>query len=350
MKYLKYSFLVPVYNVEKYLKQCIDSMLSQTYKDFEIVLVDDGSTDSSGKICDDYQALFPDIINVVHKKNEGLVSARQVGIEEAKGDIYLFVDSDDFVEPQLLYYVDREFSVHENLDMVIYSFQYYKGSQKSGRKSTISESDVVFSGDKKKELYSALMFTPLITSIWTKAVKREVFQKDVTDYKEHYSHNMGEDLFRSIFLLSLADYVKYINIPLYNYRTDNFSISRDFSPDSIEKKNMMYIYDTFIKYLPIWDMDNNETKTKLKLHWLELVVFTFNQYYIAADSYYQKKLVVDFNWDIMLPSDISTVLINDNNSVRTYKMIKDKKYLSLYIAFLKNTIYKELKRIKKRLL
>lgn len=347
---MKYSFLVPVYNVEKYLKQCIDSILAQTYKDFEIVLVDDGSTDSSGKICDYYKALFPDIINVVHKKNEGLVSARQVGIEEANGDVYLFVDSDDFIEPELLYCVNAEFSAYENLDMVIYSFQYYKGSQKSSRKSTISETDVMFSGDKKKELYRSLMFTPLITSIWTKAVKKEVFQKDLTDYKEHYSHNMGEDLFRSIFLLSLSDSVKYINKALYNYRTDNFSISRDFSPDSIEKKNMLYIYDTFIKYLPIWGIDDEALRKKLKLHWLELVIYTFNQYYIAADTYHQKKSIVDFNWDIMLPSDISTVLDNDDNSVRTYKMIKEKKYLFIYFIFLRNSIYKKIKRIKKRLL
>ncbi len=90
----KISIIVPVYNVEKYLKECIESILSQTYKNIEIILIDDGSTDNSGKICDEY--LKKDSrVKVIHKENGGLSDARNTGIEIASGKYIGFVDSDD---------------------------------------------------------------------------------------------------------------------------------------------------------------------------------------------------------------------------------------------------------------
>ena len=124
---MKFSILVPVYNVEKYLEQCVDSLLNQTYKgEYEIILVDDGSTDSSVAICDRYQKNNPDKIKVVHKKNEGLVSARQQGIAVATGEYSLFVDSDDFAELNLLETVSDCIDSNNDPDMVIYSYRYFK--------------------------------------------------------------------------------------------------------------------------------------------------------------------------------------------------------------------------------
>ena len=90
------SVIVPVYNVEKYLVQCVDSILNQTYKNIEIILVDDGSTDSSGEICDRY-AGSNNNIQCIHKKNQGLGMARNSGIEAASGEYIVFVDSDDYL-------------------------------------------------------------------------------------------------------------------------------------------------------------------------------------------------------------------------------------------------------------
>lgn len=94
------SIIVPVYNVEKYIKTCIESIINQTYKDLEIILVDDGSTDSSGEICDQY-AKRDTRIDVIHKENEGLVNARKTGLAAASGEYIGFVDSDDWVEPDM---------------------------------------------------------------------------------------------------------------------------------------------------------------------------------------------------------------------------------------------------------
>lgn len=96
------SLIVPIYNTEQYLRQCIDSILKQTYRDLEILLIDDGSSDESGKICDEYGRIDPRI-RVFHTENNGLSSARNLGLREAKGDYIGFVDSDDWLDPDMYY-------------------------------------------------------------------------------------------------------------------------------------------------------------------------------------------------------------------------------------------------------
>ena len=91
------SVIVPVYNVEKYLINCVDSITSQTYKNLEIFLVDDGSTDSSGQICNEFEKNDARI-KVIHKKNGGLSDARNAGLDRAKGQYYAFIDSDDYIQ------------------------------------------------------------------------------------------------------------------------------------------------------------------------------------------------------------------------------------------------------------
>ena len=95
------SIVVPIYNVEKYLKTCVDSLIKQSYENIEIILVDDGSPDNSGKMCDEYKK-EDNRIKVIHKKNGGLSDARNVGLEESKGKYIMFVDSDDFIEENCL--------------------------------------------------------------------------------------------------------------------------------------------------------------------------------------------------------------------------------------------------------
>ena len=97
MKNEKISVIIPAYNIEKEISRCLDSVLNQIYKNIEIIVVDDGSTDSSGKMCDDW-ASWDDRIIVIHKKNGGLSDARNVGIDKARGKFITFIDSDDFIE------------------------------------------------------------------------------------------------------------------------------------------------------------------------------------------------------------------------------------------------------------
>lgn len=125
-----YSIVIPVYNVEKYLSGCIESVLSQDYKEFELILVDDGSTDNSGIICDEY-AKKDDRIKVIHKKNGGVSDARNVGIENAKGDYLIFLDADDYMEKSALAEIENKV-VLEQSEIIMFSYNIlFENKEKS---------------------------------------------------------------------------------------------------------------------------------------------------------------------------------------------------------------------------
>ena len=117
---LKYSVIIPVYNVKEYLSDCIDSVLAQSISDYEVILVNDGSTDGSGELCDQYSEKYPQI-HTVHQQNQGVSVARNTGLEKATGEYVLFLDSDDWWEPNLLELLNP---VTENrYDLVEFGFQ-----------------------------------------------------------------------------------------------------------------------------------------------------------------------------------------------------------------------------------
>ena len=117
-----FSVIIPIYNVQKYLKRCIDSVLSQTFDDYELILVDDGSKDDCGTICDDY-AKTNEKIKVIHKQNGGLVSARQAGIQVAAGEYVFHLDGDDAILPDAL---ESAYEIIEKYhpDMVSFSYKH----------------------------------------------------------------------------------------------------------------------------------------------------------------------------------------------------------------------------------
>lgn len=114
MNRIKFTIIVPVYNVEKYLSECIESILKQTYTNYEVILVDDGSKDKSPEICDKY-AHIDNRVKVIHKENGGLSDARNFGIAAAKGDYLVFVDSDDWIEPEALNCMNSATSDHPDV-------------------------------------------------------------------------------------------------------------------------------------------------------------------------------------------------------------------------------------------
>ncbi len=350
VKEVKFSILVPVYNVEKYIEQCVDSLLSQTYTDeYEIILVDDGSTDASSTICDRYEEKYPQKIKVIHKNNQGLISARDVGIKTAKGDYCLFVDSDDFAEKTLLRIVNEEIEKNNNPDMVVYSFQYYDNDKITKRKVDIP--DKAFSEKEKIYFYEQLICSPTFASLCVKAVKTEILKKDPTDYTQYYEKNMGEDWLRSIHIFTAANNIACKNVALYNYRTNQNSISKNFDSKVIENQNMIHVYEQFLKYFPEWNMNNEVYLNKLKNRWLNETIYTFSNFYENAKNNAERKAVVDFDWDSFLPNDFSVEeLENGNsNSILLYKKIKDKDYAFLRLHFLKKAIYKKYKKLKARI-
>lgn len=124
---MRFSIIVPVYNVRDYLPECVNSLLAQACRDYEIILVDDGSTDGSGMLCDGYQAAYPEQIRTVHQKNGGLGAARNTGMELAMGDYLLFVDSDDLLEESALACLSEHID-RTGADMYTFGFSYLRGA------------------------------------------------------------------------------------------------------------------------------------------------------------------------------------------------------------------------------
>ncbi|MCF0156053.1 MAG: glycosyltransferase, partial [Veillonella sp.] len=137
----KISVIVPIYNVEPYIHQCVDSIINQTYKDLEIILVDDGSPDNCGKICDEYAAK-DDRVKVIHRPNGGLSAARNSGLDVATGEYIAFVDSDDYIACNM--YSDMmEFMLKHKLDIVVCSSYRVKNSKIKEEKYTYEETTIL---------------------------------------------------------------------------------------------------------------------------------------------------------------------------------------------------------------
>ena len=160
--------IVPVYNVEPYIHQCIDSIINQTYKDLEILLIDDGSPDNCGAICDEY-AKQDSRIRVFHTENRGLSAARNLGLKEAKGEYIGFVDSDDWVEPYM--YEKLLEAIQEN-ETDISICGYCKEADSATE--TIQHSKTVLT---RKQALSALLDLKIENSVWNKLYSKALFQK-----------------------------------------------------------------------------------------------------------------------------------------------------------------------------
>lgn len=174
---IQIGVIVPVYNVECYLQKCIDSILSQTFRDFELILVDDGSTDNSGKICDEY-AERNEKIRVVHTAHQGVSAARNKGLKENRGEYIAFVDSDDWLDRQyleILYSVIRKFEA----DLVIScGINVLEGRRIHGSckcwNQVISESEIISKGEAYRRMFVCENNVSLVS--WAKLYHRDLVQ------------------------------------------------------------------------------------------------------------------------------------------------------------------------------
>lgn len=209
---MRFSIIVPVYNAEKYLNECIESILNQTFKDYELILVDDGSKDESGEICDRFSD-GNDFISVLHKENGGQISARRLGLKNAKGEYCLFCDSDDFLELDALEKINKIIE-QSKPDIIIYNAFSYDGIKKTDFVEHPFNDGII---KDRQKLYKTFMLSYSIDSLCMKAIKREIIDID-RDYSVFYKCPFGEDKLQTAPLLINAKTVYYLPERLYNYR------------------------------------------------------------------------------------------------------------------------------------
>ncbi len=179
------SIIVPVYNVENYLSKCIDSLILQTYKNIEIILIDDGSIDGSGKICDDY-AKKDDRINVIHIKNSGVSNARNKGMELCRGEYITFCDSDDYLDSDAY---ENVINIFKNFDVDIVKFQNIKELGKYKNYSKNSLYGVIDYSKNKNIILDLFLKFHEFGPIWSSVFKRE----KIRGLKFDSNYKYGED-------------------------------------------------------------------------------------------------------------------------------------------------------------
>lgn len=242
-----FSVLVPVYNQEKYLPECIESVLNQTFKDFELILIDDGSTDSSGILCDQYAQEHPRLITVIHQKNQGPLFARRAGIGNAKGAYYLFLDADDSfcsTAMETLYNCIRAHSVQ----MVIFNASFQDDFETKSNNYPFP-SDSVLEGEKKRDFLNAFCGTHMFNSMCLKCVHKSII--DSHDCDNAIEVRYGEDLFQSIPLVDRARSICVIQVPLYYYRQHAESATHCYKPAQFE--SLKIVCERLIVYSQKWE-------------------------------------------------------------------------------------------------
>lgn len=218
------SVIVPVYNVEKYLRECVDSVLAQTYKNLEVILVDDGSTDACPQICDEY-AKKDNRVCVIHKKNGGLSDARNVGIENASGTYITFVDSDDIIDQNMISFLIKPIAADCDVEMSCCTFrEFADGTNPVGADIKCDESEI----HSYKEL--SRKFTWIISC--AKLYKKSLFENI------HFPiGRLHEDEFTTYKLCYEAKKIAWTDSKLYLYRKRAGSITN--------KKTIKNFSDTF---------------------------------------------------------------------------------------------------------
>lgn len=236
---MKVSIIIPVYNVIPYLERCVLSVLSQTYRDFEMILVDDGSTDDSGIMCDEL-ATRDERIRVIHQENKGLSGARNTGIDNAKGEYVVFIDSDDYwlLDNGLQTLVDN---CSPQTDMVVFKYvDFWKGGRMTDSPSY--NLDIISQIPNAQELFAYLVKTQQLNlTAWLFLVRRQI----LLDHHVYFPLRLiGEDFYWHCELWQHLHTVKMLNLNLYGYFHRQGSMTT--------RKNLLAPYIDYDKVFIYW--------------------------------------------------------------------------------------------------
>ncbi len=292
-----FSILVPIYNAEAYLEECLNSALRQTERDFELVLVDDGSSDSSGAICDRYAAELPERVKAIHQVNRGLILARRAGVAAAEGDYCVFLDADDTIAEDTLETVKQTIE-REHADVVIYNFyNRYLPDETLDMATPVFADGTVFRGEGKRKLYEQIVSSWRLNNIWSKAIRTPLVKQDDTPFEEFAFNPHMEDLLQSLYPLTHANCVVYLAKPLYYYRRNFLGISGNVVAGQIERQFSEPVMKQLVRYMSVWGMDTQKDRENLNVRKIKKMLTVFYQHYRAAKTKEQKREVIAIPWD-----------------------------------------------------
>ncbi|MBV4417258.1 glycosyltransferase [Clostridium tyrobutyricum] len=288
----KITVIVPIYNVEKYLHKCIQSIINQTYPHLEIILVDDGSPDNCGSICDDY-SLKDDRIKVIHKENGGLSDARDVGLDNATGDYVSFIDSDDYISKEF-YEVLINLIIKYNADIAQCEFlEIYEDYTYNEVKIYIDQNiNILNNIEALNNLFNENYVNTVV--VWNKIYKRELFKN--IRYPKGKVH---EDEYTTYKLLFNAEKVVLTSKKMYYYlQRSNSIMGKGFnikSLDKLEAYHQQILFYNDKKLFELADMAKfifeNITRVSISMVW-KSKLNNNNQLFDDLIDYYRKNYIL----------------------------------------------------------
>ncbi|MCR5769647.1 MAG: glycosyltransferase [Butyrivibrio sp.] len=321
------TVIVPIYHVEKYLHRCIDSIIDQTYRNLEIILVDDGSDDGCPEICDEYAGKDNRIV-VIHKENGGLSDARNKGIEIAKGEYLAFVDSDDYIHKDMYQIMmDSLFSSESDICMCSYKYVYDgKAKEKDNTYGSDYKTEIIdgksaqnnyYMGDKKLEL----------TVAWNKLYKRELFRE-----LRYPKGKIFEDEYTTYKALYKSNKICIVDLPLYYYLQRNDSIIGEMNGQRDSK-----VVEAYLQRIDFYKSNKEESLwQKSVMHCLHMICY-FKSMISNADSSckvstysYRKDFLKEINsytsayksFSIRAKIEIFIYKLSENIYYKIWKMLK----------------------------
>lgn len=284
---MKISIIIPVHNCEKFLDKCINSIINQTYKDFELLLVENGSTDNSEQICKKYSEIDDRIVLLKSNKN-GPSAARNIGLKNASGEYVIFVDGDDYIEENTLEILVEK---NNNYDLIIYGNynDVYSENTYSINGTNVYKESIINNNNDMKLLFGELRKRFLANQVWNKFYKKSFLDEISVEFPEEI--NYSEDL---IFNIKVYENVKkgiIIEIPLYHY-VNHYGESICSSFDVNKYKYMKEVHCYIIKELSSW---NPSLINDLNNNFVKLISIYINSLYNKNCNlkYSEKKYIVD---------------------------------------------------------
>ena len=298
----KISVIIPIYNVEKYLKTCLNSIINQTLKEIEVICVNDGSTDNSLSLLQEYSRKENKIM-IINQRNRGLSEARNTGVKFSKGEFIYFIDSDDYLRLNALFEL-YEYSQKNNLDIIYFQsilfkndeeIDYIKNDTNLSHLSnfTINPKNIINGKSLYVKLTKIKKFSPVV---WRILIRKEFY---VNNRLSFYPGILHEDISFFLNAIILANRTSYVNNIYYNYRINNESITSK----KINLKNLYGYFITYCKIQEILKKTNQDKKFKKRINSYKRYVRKLLRKYMKKISFNEKKIL-----SLKLPIYQNTIL------------------------------------------
>lgn len=316
----KFSVIVPVYNVENELNRCIDSILQQSIDNFELILINDGSTDNSGSICDKYDKKDKRV-KVIHKKNGGVSSARNAGLDVAKGEYIVFVDSDDYVTCDYL-----EKLYNPNVGIVLCGIKHIMTNK---NKIIVLDNKIYGTFEIGEEIINQIIETKFINTVYSKMYHKEIIQKNNIRFMEDMI--MGED---TIFIIDYIKHIKNMEVKkdvVYNYISSEKETLSTFNENSTYYLERLdeYIEENLLKYYKIQPNEVFKKRKWGKYEWAIFQTIKSNNMSFLKKRKLLKMVFKNKNY-IELVKNIDSYMPNDTKIVRDILSTRNTSFVMLF--------------------